>query len=196
MMAMLGRKTLALAGALLGVWALSGCQVMGAGGGSDPDPAAYLAEARQRLDARSQSVYDGLGLAGVVQANDIQSTGCYTTTLSLKEELNGLGMEHWWQIKDVAEADARSADRRMRERMRADGWEVVHDRSSSKDGVAGVNVRFKDPETKDSLNLTWWPTAKSLSVTQYVSCTPVDGDTAGAQGLVTTWDTDFQGVRA
>lgn len=196
MMATVGRKALVLAGALLGVWALSGCQVMGGGGGSDPDPSVYLAEARQRLDARSQSVYDGLSMAGEVQVNDIQSTGCYTTTWSLKEELNGLGMEHRWQIKDVAQADARSADRRMRERMRADGWEVVYDRPGSKDGVAGVNVRFKDPETKDSLDLSWWPTAKSLSVRQYVSCTPVDGDTAGAHDLVTTWDTDFQGARA
>jgi hypothetical protein len=196
MMAMVGRKALALAGALLGVWALSGCQVLGGGAGSDPDPAVYLSEARQRLDARSQSVYDGLGLAGEVQVNDIQSTGCYTTTWSLKEELNGLGMEHQWQIKDVAEADARSADRRMRERMRADGWEVVHDKPGSKDGVAGVNVRFKDPETEDSLNLSWWPTAKSLSVRQYVNCTPVDGDRPGVHDLVTTWDTDFQGARA
>ncbi|MFI2350162.1 hypothetical protein ACH492_24535 [Streptomyces sp. NPDC019443] len=196
MMATVGRKALTLAGTLLGVWALGGCQVMGGGGGSDPDPAVYLSEARQRLDARSQSVYDGLGLAGEVQVNDIQSTGCYTTTLSLKEELNGLGMEHRWQIKDVAEADAGSADRRMRERMRADGWEVVYDRPGSRDGVAGVNVRFKDPETKDSLNLSWWPTARSLSVTQYVNCTPVDGDRPGAHDLVTTWDTDFQGVRA
>ncbi|GGT21701.1 hypothetical protein GCM10010271_26250 [Streptomyces kurssanovii] len=84
-----------------------------------------------KAGARSQESYDVLGFDTRLppgEFNSLSSGYCYPDGLeSVADEHvdNAYALSHQWQLTDVPESDALPAMRRLRDHLKAEGWDVV-----------------------------------------------------------------------
>jgi hypothetical protein len=84
-----------------------------------------------RAGARSQESYDVLGFDALIppgEFNSLSSGYCYPDGLeSVADEHvdNAYALSHSWHLADVPESEALPAMRRLRDHLKAEGWDIV-----------------------------------------------------------------------
>ncbi|MEU9609748.1 hypothetical protein [Streptomyces sp. NPDC048057] len=116
------------------------------------------------------------GVRGLVRIEEDQP-GVHSFTLS-------------WRASDTTREDAAAGQQRVRQRMAQAGWELVSD------GVASeLSIRYRAPETDDTLDVTWYEQTGILAVSVFSPCGRVPAGFDAQRWTERAWDGGIRGGR-
>ncbi|MGW2558521.1 hypothetical protein ACWCXB_04565 [Streptomyces sp. NPDC001514] len=152
-----------------------------------PYPSADPKTVAERLRERSQWTYDGFGLnePNAVQHSGISTGACYYRGLQSfahidEARLDVSSFEHSWEVAEIPEADARAAQKRLRQQLSARGWKLTHDGDRAGNTFVELGFRFEDPESSDMIDVRWNDSTTTLFVSVYAQCSRVPDEVRGA----------------
>ncbi|MGK5543287.1 hypothetical protein ACSNOH_00810 [Streptomyces sp. URMC 127] len=165
------RAALWCAGGLLVVGVNIGMVVVGLRlWNGEPYPAADPDRVATRLKEETRRVYDEAALPKAPDAPArVATNACYYRGLKsiahIDRSLRDVhGFELSWQVTDIPEAVARSAQERTRLRLAGSGWELTSENISDR------GFRFEQRETGDKVDVNWYRSTGTFAVSIYAPC--------------------------
>ncbi|MFI8437373.1 hypothetical protein ACIGJO_27260 [Streptomyces sp. NPDC079020] len=138
---------------------------------ADPDAVA------QRLQSRSDRVYEGFALPDTYTAESsrVDTGACYYRGLrsiahidEARSDVRSFGLD--WSVADVPEATALEAQRRVRQQLLRQGWKLTHEGDRAGSTFRELGFRFEDPEGGDQVDVQWNDSTTTLFISVYAPC--------------------------
>ncbi|WP_409055894.1 hypothetical protein [Streptomyces sp. SYP-A7185] len=143
----------------------------------EPYPSADPDAVAQRLNDRSDEVYDGFGLPDTYAAapGRVDTGACSYRGLrgfahvdEARSDVRSFGLD--WSVPHVPEATARDAQERVRRQLVERGWKRTHD-WGRRTGASSLQLgfRFEDPRG-DQVDVQWNDATTTLFISVYAPC--------------------------
>ncbi|MFF4531568.1 hypothetical protein ACFY1P_20145 [Streptomyces sp. NPDC001407] len=174
------RSVLKVRRARVALWCAGGLLVIGVSVGmgaavrwlwnGPPYPAADPDRVAARLKAEAGRVHDEAALPGALEAPARVETGAcdYRGLRSIAHIDQGRSdvrdFRLSWQVTDVPEGAARSAQERTRRRLVRDGWRLISE------NVSDRGFRFERPGSGERVDVDWYRPTGTYAVTAYAPC--------------------------